>query len=182
MKRYISYALAVLRGFFFTAMHVMKSSFRVGKGLLLFGNACIYARGNSNVRIGAQVKVGKSSVLSALNGGKITVEDNVSIGENCKIICHEEIRIGKGTLLAPNVSVYDHDHIFDRENGVNRKRFKTKSIVIGENCWIGTNVVILRGTHIGNNCVVGAGSVIKGDYSDGSVIIQKRITEIYEVK
>lgn len=43
---------------------------------------------------------------------------------------------------------------------------------------LGTNTVILRGTHIGDNCVVGAGCVLKGTFPDGSVIVQKRNAEI----
>lgn len=46
--------------------------------------------------------------------------------------------------------------------------------------WIGANTVILRGTVIGRDCVVGAGSVLKGVYPAGSVIVQKRTENIYE--
>ena len=49
-------------------------------------------------------------------------------------------------------------------------------MTIGDNSWIGCNVVILRGTSIGKNCIVGAGSVLKGTYPDNSVIVQKRQT------
>ena len=61
--------------------------------------------------------------------------------------------------------IYDHDHIFDKETGVDRKKYKVAPVVIGKNCWIGANAVILRGTTIGDNCVVGAGCVLKGNYS-----------------
>lgn len=43
---------------------------------------------------------------------------------------------------------------------------------------VGCNVVILRGTSIGKNCIVGAGSVLKGTYPDNSVIVQKRQTTV----
>ena len=55
-------------------------------------------------------------------------------------------------------------------------KFVTAPVTIGDNSWIGCNVVILRGTSIGKNCIVGAGSVLKGTYPDNSVIVQKRQT------
>ena len=53
-------------------------------------------------------------------------------------------------------------------------------ITVGDDVWIGANTVILRGTVIGRDCVVGAGSVLKGVYPAGSVIVQKRTENIYE--
>ena len=69
------------------------------------------------------------------------------------------------------------NHLFDEKNGVQRKKFRSKPISIGKNCWIGANTVILKGTVIGDNCVIGAGSVISGVYGSGLVIVQKRIEE-----
>ena len=71
---------------------------------------------------------------------------------------------------------------YDYRVGLEQNCFKTKPIIVGSNCWIGAQTVILRGTEIGDNCVVGAGSVLKGKYPDGSVIIQKRETSYRPVK
>ena len=60
--------------------------------------------------------------------------------------------------------------------------YNTGKLKIGKNCWIGANTVILRGTVLGDNCVVGAGSVLKGHYESGSIILQKRETISKEVK
>lgn len=57
-------------------------------------------------------------------------------------------------------------------------QYKTGSVEIGNNVWIGANTVILRETKIGDNCVVGAGCVLKGDYPAGTVIVQKRETTV----
>lgn len=47
-------------------------------------------------------------------------------------------------------------------------------VYIGNNCWIGSNVVILKGTYIGDNCVIGAGAVISGIVNDGTLVVQRR--------
>lgn len=58
-------------------------------------------------------------------------------------------------------------------------KFKTSPITIGSNVWIGANTLILRGTHIGDNCVVAGGAVIRGSYPANTVIIQKRKPRSY---
>ena len=57
-------------------------------------------------------------------------------------------------------------------------KFRTESIEIGSNVWIGANSVILKGSRIGDNVVVAAGSIVKGEVPSGTVLIQKRINEI----
>ena len=87
----------------------------------------------------------------------------------------EKIDIGKNTILAPGVLIYDHDHKYGIY-GVKKHEFVNSPIKIGENCWIGAYSVILRGSSIGDNCVIAAHSVVKGNVPDGSVYIQKRET------
>ena len=57
-------------------------------------------------------------------------------------------------------------------------KYKTGSIEIGNNVWIGANTIILRGTKIGDNAVIAAGSIVKGEVPTGAVIVQKRVSEI----
>ena len=46
-----------------------------------------------------------------------------------------------------------------------------KPIRIGKNCFIGCNAIILKGTELGNGCVVGAGAVVAGEFEPNSVIV-----------
>lgn len=181
MGRLIRYGAALLRGLLFRLIQFFRSDLSVGKQLLVFRNASVMARGGGALTLGNGVKIRRNAIVSALNGGKIVVGDNVVIGTGNSIVCHQSITIGKGTLLAPGVMIYDHDHVFDKENGINRKSYKTSEVTIGENCWIGANTIILRGTQIGDNCVIGAGSVIKGVFLKGSLVIQPRQTEVREI-
>ena len=57
--------------------------------------------------------------------------------------------------------IYDHDHRYNAK-GFSKDEYKTSPIIIDDNCWIGSNVTILRGTHIGTGSVIGAGCVVKG--------------------
>lgn len=140
-----------VRMFGHSRFQVSKGNFKFGKGLT-FGE-----RTSCVVRKGAKLKLGNM----------------VYFNSDCKIICRKNISIGDNTIFGSNVYIYDHDHVFDAEDGVKRKEFKCSDVVIGKNCWIGAGSIILRGTHIGDNCVVGAGSVVKGVYENGTKIIQK---------
>ena len=133
---------------------------------------------NGKLSIGKLVKIRSGSKLRVRKSGEIKIGQNTSLNHGCIFTAHEKITIGQNVQFGPNVLIYDHDHDFRQHDGLKNLKYKTAPIVIGDNVWIGSNVIILRGTYIGNNCVIGAGSVIKGTYEDGSIIVQKRENKI----
>lgn len=120
----------------------------------------------------------RRNVVFEAEGGMIEIGEGCFFNNGCMIVSHESIKIGEYTCFGPNVLVYDHDHKIDASVPLHDSGYKTAPIVIGKNVWIGGNSVILRGTVIGDNCVIGAGSVIKGIYEEGSIVVQKRGEEI----
>jgi len=75
--------------------------------------------------------------------------------------------IGKGTWIAPNVGIITCDHDFNDLN----KHSIGADVIIGENCWIGMNSVILKGVVLGNKTIVGAGSVVTKSFPEGNCVI-----------
>ena len=138
----------------------------------------ITMNGGAELRIGKNFKMRDGAKIRVRKGGKCIIGNNTSVNSNNMIACHESVEIGSGCQFSPNVQIYDHDHDFRDEDGISAMHYKTSPVKIGNNVWIGANTVILRGTEIGDNSVIGAGSVIKGVFPVGSVIIQKRVTEI----
>ena len=132
----------------------------------------------AELRIGKRFKMRDGAKIRVRKGGKCIIGDNTSINSNNMIACHERIEIGCNCQFSPNTQIYDHDHDFRDPKGISAMRYNTTPVIIGDNVWIGANVVILRGTVIGDNSVVAAGSIVKGSYPAGSVIIQKRIADI----
>lgn len=120
---------------------------------------------------GRGVLIGKRVSLKIRENAKFIMGNMSAINDDCKIVCHEFIKIGDNTIIGPNVMIFDHDHIFNKENGVMRKEYKCKKIIIGKNCWIGAGAIILRGTEIGDNSVVGAGAIVKGIFKASSKIV-----------
>ena len=77
-----------------------------------------------------------------------------------------EIKIGDYCKFGNNLVIVDHDHNFKN----NYSEFVSSPIHIGNNVWCGANVTILRGTEIGDNCVIGAGTVVKGCFPANCII------------
>lgn len=92
-------------------------------------------------------------------GYNISVGDNFYANTNCTILDCAKITIGNDVLIGPNVSFYTPNHAMDpaeRKAGYER----SLPITIGDNVWISGSVSILPGVSIGDNSVIGAGSVV----------------------
>lgn len=116
------------------------------------------------------------------NKGSIEIGDNTFINSNSFIVSCEKISIGKNCAFGPGVSIFDQDHVIVRDGIPPWNETKTAPIVIGDNYWIGANVLILRGTEIGDNCVIAGGTVVKGKIPPHSLVKNNReliITEIH---
>ena len=100
-------------------------------------------------------------------GTNVKVGSGVFINFNCTILDTCLVTIGARTLIGPNVSLYSGTHPEDPvlRNGTNGPELG-KPIVIGEDVWIGGNVIILPGINIGRGAVIGAGSVVTRDVPD----------------
>lgn len=131
-----------------------------------------------SIRLGRHVRAHRRSKLLAFSSGVLEIGSDTALGNGVSINCMERITIGEGVQIGPDVKIYDHDHDFRVPGGIRAEKFKTAPVEIGANSWIGCNVVILMGTTLGENCIVGAGSVLKGQYPANSVIVQKRNTEV----
>lgn len=104
--------------------------------------------------------------------GDLRIGNNVQINDYNHIACVEKIYIGDNVLIASKVYISDHDHVFGSPNiPVVKNKLNSKPVQIGDNTWIGENVCILKGVTLGDNCVVGAGSVVTKSFPRGSVIL-----------
>lgn len=98
-------------------------------------------------------------------GTHISIGDNFFANYNCVLIDVAPIRFGDNCLLGPNVSVYTAGHPIHPETRNSGYEYG-KEVIIGNNVWIGGSVTIVPGVHIGDNVVIGAGSVVTADIPD----------------
>lgn len=79
----------------------------------------------------------------------------------------EKIVIGKGTYIACNVAIITANHNFFKLE----EHSKGQSVILGKECWIGFNSVILPGVVLGDRTIVGAGSIVTKSFPEGHCII-----------
>lgn len=165
---------------------------KYGKKLLLKGMPVIYNKKGAELQIGENCVI-KSSFMSNLvglysrtiivtraEGAKISIGNNVGIS-GATIYARKGITIGDNTCIGGNVKILDNDFhpieweernrlLQDEKGGDVTELIPAKPISIGKNCFIGCNSIILKGTTLGDGCVVGAGAVVSGQFPDNSVI------------
>jgi acetyltransferase-like isoleucine patch superfamily enzyme len=132
----------------------------------------IFTLGLKRVTIGKRVRILPGVRIETHYNGTIVFEDNVSIGQQFHITSAGDLIIGSNTTISGNVFVTNIDHDYQE---IGKFILDQKMIVqetkIGNNCFIGYGVAIQAGTILGQQCVVGAGSVVRGTFPDYSVIV-----------
>ncbi len=102
----------------------------------------------------------------------IEIGDQVSIEQNLHLTCANRITIGANTAIAANVTITDIHHPYSDVNlPIERQDIEVGEVVIGEDCKIYNNVVILPGVHIGKHVTIGANSLVSHDIPDYTVAV-----------
>lgn len=155
-----------------------------GKGLKLKGVPVIFNKRGATMELGEDVIV-KSAFLSNLVGlyqrtiivtrtenAKIIIGNRVGIS-GATIYARESIEIGDDSNIGGNVKILDNDfhplNEKDRRADV-KEKIGVRPVKIGKDCFIGCNAMILKGTELGDGCVVGAGAVVSGKFEERCVI------------
>lgn len=100
----------------------------------------------------------------------ISLGDNSGIGVNALI--SSKVTIGDDVMMGPDCIILTANHGMER-NGVpmwKQKHEQPRPVVIGNDVWIGARVIILPGVHIGDGCIIGAGSVVTKDVEPYSIV------------
>jgi acetyltransferase-like isoleucine patch superfamily enzyme len=159
----------------FVVAPVVRSIASVGKGLRI--ERIPYVRGKGQIVLGDDVYIsGKMDVGFARRTEwvpQLLVGKGTFIGHGCSFGISREVRIGDQCLLAGNVRMMDSDgHPLDaelRRAGEPVAASDIAPIVIENGAWVGSGVIILKGVRIGQNAVVGAGSVVTRDVEANTV-------------
>lgn len=126
-------------------------------GLQVYGRCIVDAPGR--IDVGSNVFVrsrGYNPVeITVSRGAYLKIGDNCFINQGVRIACSMEIQIGNGCLIGDECVILDNDYHAMPGTGI-----KAAPIIIMNNVWLATRVIVLRGITIGENSIVGAGSVV----------------------
>lgn len=130
-------------------------SIRIGQGVSLLA-------GHRSNRVGLINPV----LLETLGDGEIEI-GNGSGGSAVVISSRSKVTIGKHVKLGGNVRIFDHDfHSLEadiRKSSNDWKNVKTRPVQVGDDVFVGTNAMILKGVTIGDRAIIAAGSVVTKD-------------------
>lgn len=134
-----------------------------------------FTKGLRNVVIGKKVRIFPRIRIETYGQGGIIIGDDVSIGQNFHIISGEispPLTIGAHTTISGNVLITNIDHEYrELDKHIMEQQFLIRHTSIGENCFIGYGAAIQAGTILGQQCIVGANSVVRGTFPDYCVIV-----------
>ena len=121
---------------------------------------------------GSRIVVADGAVIDAFvkikpagGDGDLVIGPGSVINSGCVLYLGNGIRIGANVLIAANCTLAPADHAFaDADRPIRSQGFRCSrgGIVIGDDCWIGANTVLLDGAQVGTGSVVGASSLVRG--------------------
>lgn len=103
-------------------------------------------------------------------GYNIHLGENFYANHNLVILDGAPVRFGDNVFIAPNCGFYTAGHPLDAESR-NKGLEYARPITVGDNVWIGAGVQVMPGVKIGNNTVIGGGSVVVKDIPDNCVAV-----------
>jgi acetyltransferase-like isoleucine patch superfamily enzyme len=101
----------------------------------------------------------------------LQIGDNVSIRHHFTASAAESVVVEDEVLIAAYVSIFDSDHTMGETGNPVWQPQATAPVRIGRGSWLGERVTVLRGADIGERCVIGAHSVVKGRIPDHSLAV-----------
>lgn len=140
----------------------------------------LYMRGKKGLIFGKGLTTGHGCRFDLVSNKEhvLCLGEGCEIGDYTHIVAHEKVVIGNNVLMASKIFISDTNHGTykgDRQSSPyskpNSRMLFTNPVEIGDNVWLGENVVVLPGTKIGNGCVVGANTVVSGNFGDNLIIV-----------
>lgn len=167
----------------FPRLGLRANKIKYGKKLRLIGWPFIFRYPGAKIEIGDEVTINSSffsnliglyqrTIIVARGDGEIQIGDKVGISGST-LYARKRIVVGDGTLIGANTKIFDNDFhslVLEERMADDYSHLTTKPVEIGKHVFIGCNCIILKGTKLGDGCVVGAGSVVHGEFEEGTVL------------
>lgn len=174
---YLVYFLELLRGTLLLLFYqLIGISVRAkGRFAVASGTRIKVFNDNARIQIGRKAYIRRFCSL-VVGEGKLTIGDNFFMNNYSSINCLGEIEIGNDCLIGEGVRLYDHNYDYRNPAPVplNKKGHVKGKIKIGNNCWLGSNTIVLMNVTIGDNVIIGANNLIYKSIPDNTIVLAKQ--------
>lgn len=167
LTSYFRHAVAFARGI---RWHTRRNVEALNVPLLLGPRCRLSVAEGGVLRMGINCRFDRDVEIVVYAGGCLELGDHVYVGHGSTIACAQSIHIGSDTLIGDLVSIRDMNHRRVAGIPLRLSGIETRSVRIGENCWLGSKVTIAAGAEIGSSVTVAANAVVSGTFTDGLVI------------
>ena len=108
---------------------------------------------------------------------KLSLGPDVKVMDGCVIDAEGGVWVGSGTIISRNVTILSSQHKKDPAPFHPTERTE-RNVIIGDRVWIGQGALILPGTHIGDEAIIGAGAIVGGIVQPGAIFASPKAVEI----
>jgi len=123
----------------------------------------------ASVKLGRWCWIGHGTKIRA-HEGTVEIGAKSVIGQECTISSFQHVSIGRECIVADRVMLIDFDHgVVEVERPIRTQGIYKRDVRVGHNVWVGYGACFLRGTTVGDNCVIGTLSVVTKDVPADSV-------------
>lgn len=158
-----------------------RSSLRLGDKAALRSGCVVDLGAEGSLTLAEQAEIRHYAIIEC--AGRVAIGRRSVIGAYNWLQGSGEIEIGDDVIIGPGVRIISTTHdISDPDQPFARQPLICGSVRIGNNVWIGADVVILTGVSIGKNVVVGAGSLVTRDLKEGGVYVGTPARRVKEVE
>lgn len=156
---------------------VVQSLSLQGRGKIVLGDGC-----SLGVYPSPNLYHGECYIEARNPEAEVVIGERVFINNNATIIADKSsIQIGDDTLIGPNFMCFDSNfHPLDPNKRLSSD-YQSNPVKIGKNVFIGANVMILKGTIIGDDSIIGAGCVVSGIISDGVIVTRSKELKVFDI-
>ena len=124
---------------------------------------------NAKVHLGRWSWIGNDCKIRA-HEGEVRIGAKSVMGQECTISSFQHVSIGRECIVADRVMLIDFDHgVVEVDRPIREQGIYKRDVRVGHNVWIGYGVAILRGTTVGDNCVLGTATIVTKDVPDNAV-------------
>jgi acetyltransferase-like isoleucine patch superfamily enzyme len=149
---------------------------RLGSRLQTDGLCFVGPKVRLEIKPGATLKLGRWSWIGhgtkiRVHEGSVEIGAKTVLGQECTISAFQHISIGCECIVADRVMLIDFDHgVVEVERPIRLQGIYKRDVNVGHNNWIGYGACFLRGVTVGDNCVIGANTVVTKDVPSNAVV------------
>ena len=142
----------------FFGQSIFKHGVKFGRQSYIREHSVIRRHGGKII-LGNETKIYPYSRIQTIDKqSKLFIGNDTMIGYRFTCLCKEMIEVGEKCLIAEDVFITDYNHCTNKNIGY--KVLVSKPVKIGNHVWIGQKAIILPGVNIGDESIIGAGSVV----------------------